>query len=171
MHLLQAHWTTAARSWRACLWLKLPVLIGFFAVPPVSLGAYRNYGSVSAYMRDTLHWLPVAQRISYRIAVLVWRCLPGSAPVTFASSVDRYQFYLDAEPFVPLLLASYWCLVLKLQLGSVAHSLSIVGPSTWNGLPLEIRILPKNNESAFCKLHKTDLYRRGWAGGASELIS
>src|SRR6218665_1513890 len=26
---------------------------------------------------------------------------------------------------------------------------SIVGPSTWNGLPLEIRILPKNNESAF----------------------
>src|SRR6218665_137891 len=42
MHLLQVDWTTAARSWRACLWLKLPVLIGFFAVPPVSLGAYRN---------------------------------------------------------------------------------------------------------------------------------
>src|SRR6218665_3642854 len=36
MHLLQVHWTTAARLWRACLWLKLPVLIGFFAVPPVS---------------------------------------------------------------------------------------------------------------------------------------
>ena len=34
--------------------------------------------------------------------------------------------------------------------------------------PLEIRILPKNNESAFCRLLKTDLYRRGWAGGASE---
>src|SRR6218665_1028476 len=37
-------------------------------------------------------------------------------------SVDRYLVYLDAEPFVPLLPASYWCLVLKLQLGSVAHS-------------------------------------------------
>ena len=24
------------------------------------------------------------------------------------------------------------------------------------------------NESAFCRLLKTDLYRRGWAGGASE---
>src|SRR6218665_3798661 len=29
---------------------------------------------------------------------------------------------LDGESIVPLLLASYWCLVLKLQLGSVAHS-------------------------------------------------
>src|SRR6218665_3831274 len=35
MHLLQVDWTTVARSWRACLWLTLPVLI-------VSLGAYRN---------------------------------------------------------------------------------------------------------------------------------
>ena len=48
------------------------------------------------------------------------------------------------------------------------RAFSIVVPSTWNGLPLEIRILPKNNESAFCRLLKTDLYRRGWAGGASE---
>ena len=40
------------------------------------------------------------------------------------------------------------------------RAFSIVGPSTWNGLPLEIRLLPKNNESAFCRLLKTDLYRR-----------
>src|SRR6218665_3839695 len=123
-------------------------------------------------MRDTLHRLPIAQRISYRIAGLVWRCLLGSAPGYLCELCRPVSVvYLDAEPFVPLLLPSYWCIVLKLQLGSVAHSLSIVGPSTWNGLPLELRILPKNNESAFCKLHKTDLYRRGWAGGASELIS
>ena len=46
---------------------------------------------------------------------------------------------------------------------NIRRAFSIVGPSTWNGLPLEIRILPKNNESAFCRLLKTDLYRRGWA--------
>src|SRR6218665_2494231 len=46
----------------------------------------------------------------------------------FVNSVDRYLVYLDAEPFVPLLLASYWCLVLKLQLGSVAHSPLLVPP-------------------------------------------
>jgi len=38
----------------------------------------------------------------------------------------------------------------------------------WNGLPLEVRLLPKNNEIVFYKLLKTDLYRHGWAGGASE---
>src|SRR6218665_3462280 len=44
------------------------------------IGRIPKYGSVSAYMRDTLHWLPIAQRICYRIAVLVWWCLLGSAP-------------------------------------------------------------------------------------------
>src|SRR5678816_1640411 len=39
-----------------------------------------QYTSVSAYMRDVLHWLPASQRISYRIAALVWRCLAGCAP-------------------------------------------------------------------------------------------
>src|SRR6218665_3802409 len=93
-----------------------------------------HYGFVSAYMRDALHWLPIGQRICYRIAVLVWRCLLGSAPVTFVSSVDRFLVYLDAEPFVPLLPASYWCLVLKLQLGSVAHS-PLLAPPPGMGSP------------------------------------
>jgi len=47
------------------------------------------------------------------------------------------------------------------------RAFSIVGPSTWNGLPLDVRLLPKNNESLFYRLLKTDLSRRGWAGGAS----
>src|SRR6218665_398209 len=50
-------------------------------------------------------------------------------PLVFsASSVDRYLVYLDGEPFLPLLLASYWCLVLKLQLGSVMHSPLLAPP-------------------------------------------
>jgi len=48
------------------------------------------------------------------------------------------------------------------------QSLHILIKYLGNGLPLEIRILSKNNESAFFRLLKTDLYRRGWAGGASE---
>src|SRR6218665_2605266 len=39
-----------------------------------------KYASVTAYMLNTLHWLPVAQCFSYRIAVLVWRYLLGSTP-------------------------------------------------------------------------------------------
>src|SRR6218665_1973031 len=31
-------------------------------------------------MRDVLHWLPVQQRIHYRISSIVWHCVLGNAP-------------------------------------------------------------------------------------------
>src|SRR6218665_935455 len=31
-------------------------------------------------MRDTLHWLPVRQRIHYRLSTIVWLCALGIAP-------------------------------------------------------------------------------------------
>jgi len=37
---------------------------------------------VSGYMLDVLHWLPFQQRITFRIAAQVWRCLLGLAPPT-----------------------------------------------------------------------------------------
>jgi len=84
--------------------------------------------------------------------------------LTYVSSVDQYLVYLDGKPFVPLLLARYWYLMLQLQLSSVIQyntisfiAFSIVGPSIWNGLPLEICLLPKNNERVFCRLLKTNV--------------
>ena len=103
-------------------------------------------------MRDTLHLLPVAQRISYRIAVLVWRCLLGSAPgylcercrpVSGLPGWRALRSSVTGQLLVPRAKTST----------RQRRAFSIVGPSTWNGgLPLEIRLLPKNNESAFCRL-------------------
>ena len=45
------------------------------------IGGVPKYASISSYMRDTLHWLPIRQRIFYGVAVLVWHCLIGFAPV------------------------------------------------------------------------------------------
>src|SRR6218665_900547 len=42
-----------------------------------------KFGHVSKYMLDVLHWLPAEQRISYKIASMVWRCLLGLAPLFF----------------------------------------------------------------------------------------
>src|SRR6218665_3109920 len=61
------------------------------------------------------------------MAVLVWRCLLGSAPA-YLCELCRYLVYLDGGPFVPLLLASYWCLVLQLQLGNVVYFPLLVSP-------------------------------------------
>src|SRR6218665_2057239 len=32
------------------------------------------------FMRDTLHWLPLRQRILYRVSTIDWRCVLGVAP-------------------------------------------------------------------------------------------
>src|SRR6218665_2578416 len=81
MHLSQVGWTTVARS---CSMEDFPLaqtarLDRVLRCAARLIGRIPKYGSVSAYKRDTLHWLPIAQRICYSIAVLVWRCLLGSA--------------------------------------------------------------------------------------------
>src|SRR6218665_1508785 len=161
MHLLQVDWTTAARSWWACLWLKLPILIGFFAVLPVSLGAYRNM--------VLFLLICVTRYIGSQLlrAVSVWRCLLGGAP-GYLCELCRPVSGLPGRRALRSSVTDQLLVPRAKPATRQRRAYSIVGPSTWNGLPLEIRILPKNNESAFCRLLKTDLYRRGWAGGASE---
>src|SRR6218665_2494374 len=66
-------------------------------------------------MRDTLHWLPIRQRIFYRVAVLVWHCFIGIAPVYLqelcrpvSTLVGRQALRSSSggKRFVPLLVAS-----------------------------------------------------------------
>src|SRR6218665_2923795 len=96
------------------------------------IGRIPKYGSVSAYMRDTLHWLPISQRISYRIAVLVWQCFLGSAP-GYLCELCRPVSGLPGRralrsSVTGQLLGASCRVVLKLQLGSVAHSPLLVPP-------------------------------------------
>src|SRR6218665_73789 len=44
------------------------------------IGRILKYDHISIYMRDILRWLPARQRLEYRMAALVWRCLLGLAP-------------------------------------------------------------------------------------------
>ena len=39
-----------------------------------------RYSHISDYMRRELHWLPVADRVKFKIATLVWKATTGSAP-------------------------------------------------------------------------------------------
>ena len=54
-----------------------------------------------------LHWLPIQQRIYYRVAALVWHCLLGTAPVyTCRNYVALFQPWLAVERCVPPLVVS-----------------------------------------------------------------
>src|SRR6218665_870975 len=109
---------------------------------PSIIGRIPKYGSVSAYMRDTLHWLPIARRISYRIAVLVWRCLLGSAP-GYLCELWRPVSGLPGRRALRSSVIGKLLVPRAKTATRQRRAFSIVGPSTWNGLPLEIRILPK----------------------------
>jgi len=48
------------------------------------------------------------------------------------------------------------------------RAFSAAGPSIWNGLPLELRSLPRDLCSSFYSLRKKLLFARAWARSASE---
>src|SRR6218665_1743568 len=48
------------------------------------------------------------------------------------------------------------------------RAFSEAGPSIWNGLPLELRSLPRDFSSSFYSLLKTFRFALAWAGSASE---
>src|SRR6218665_2345717 len=100
-------------------------------------------------MLDVLHWLPAEQRISYRIASLVWRCLFGLAPVylrelccpplsamSSRSLRSSKQGLLLVVPFAP-------------TSSKQIRAFSMVGSSTWNDLPPEHRIFNRILSPAF----------------------
>src|SRR6218665_3836714 len=43
------------------------------------VGGLPNFPSITACMRDVLQWLPISQRIQYRITAMVSRCVLGCA--------------------------------------------------------------------------------------------
>jgi hypothetical protein len=124
-------------------------------------------GRVSKYMLEVLHWLPVRQRIEYRIASLVWRCHMGLAPSYLlelcrpvaASRGDR-------------LLRSAGSGVLSVPFARTAmmqtRAFLVVAPTIWNSLPPELRLLCKSFSGAFYKHLKTVLFVRAGVGSASE---
>jgi hypothetical protein len=46
----------------------------------------RRFDHVTPYLRE-LHWLKITERIQFRLCVLVFRCLYGTAPAYFADSL------------------------------------------------------------------------------------
>src|SRR6218665_96877 len=53
------------------------------------VGRLPKFSSITANMRDVLHWLTISPRIKHRIAAMVFRCVPICAPLTIAPSADK----------------------------------------------------------------------------------
>ena len=78
----------------------------------------------------SLHWLRVNERITYKIAVLVYKCINGSAPEYLAELVIKnhhrtlHSTYRRRLPVISAKISKVF-----------RYSFAVLGPRIWNELP------------------------------------
>ena len=81
-------------------------------------------------LMKALHWLKVPDRITYKIALLMYKCVKGLSPeylIDIVITPHRRRFRLTTELKLP---------VIKSMTAQVHKcSFASMGPSIWNGLP------------------------------------
>jgi len=116
----------------------------------------RRREHISPLLRE-LHWLRVPQRIEFRLAVLVYRCLHGTARRYLASELQRVA---DIDSRSRLRSST----TAQLVVPRAAHktigdrAFPVAGAKVWNGLPRPITSI--SSLPAFRRALKTELFRR-----------
>jgi len=101
----------------------------------------RKYDHITATLRDDLHWLPIRQRVMYKLCTIVYKCLHAAAPpylselcIPVSTSAGRH--FLRSATYGDLL-------VPRTSTSTYGpRSFAVSGPSVWNKLPATLRISP-----------------------------
>lgn len=108
-----------------------------------------------------LHWLPIRQRIEYKLAVLVYKCLHENAPqylreclIPKVSAGMRFRSAKENLLEVPFR---------KSKIGD--RDFRVSGPSIWNSLPAKMRN-PDISPTIFQKKLKTVFFERAFKNEA-----
>src|SRR5678815_701986 len=124
----------------------------------------RSSAASDVYKRQVLHWLPIPQRIVYRLSALVWRCLLGSAP---AYLQELCRSTLDVQGRRALRSSTHGeLLVPRARTALRQHrAFSVADLMVWNGLPLTLRLSPRVHLDELSYSLKTIFLCCGWGGG------
>ena len=108
-----------------------------------------------------LHWLRMPERISFRLAMLVYRCLHGSAPSYLASNLQRVSL-LNASQRLHSSITS--ALVSSRTVRSTIgdRTFPATAASVWNNLPESVRSSPLLQ--VFRSRLKTELFAWSYSG-------
>src|SRR5688572_31087813 len=103
------------------------------------IGGIPKFGHISAFIRDSLHWLPIQQRVQFKTISLMRNCLTGVAP-SYLRSACVLVSSLPAR--ASLRSSSHGLLIVPLMRSATAQSRSFAyaGPSAWNSLPHALRL-------------------------------
>jgi len=102
------------------------------------IGGIAKFDHISSYIRDSLHWLPISQRIQFKVCALIRNCLTGSAPSylrTLCTSVSTLPNRSSLRSSARGHLVVPWVRTSAAQ----SRSFAIVGPASWNLLPQSLR--------------------------------
>jgi len=99
----------------------------------------RKYDHITSTLRDDLHWLPIRQRILYKLYTIVYKCIHGADPsyltnlcVPVATNTSRR--YLRSATHGDLLEPSTRTVTYGPQ------SFAVSGPTILNTLPSTLRV-------------------------------
>ena len=114
----------------------------------------RKFDHITPILKD-LHWLPIHERIDFKILILTWKALNGTAP--------EYLMNL-LLPYIPsrTLRSSDKQLLVVSRASSAFgdRAFSVVAPTLWNLLPFNIRNC--DSVQTLKKLLKTYLYNKAY---------
>ena len=103
---------------------------------------------------QSLHWLPVSERIEYKICLLVYKCLNGIGPAYLAdmlkpvANLSLRSSTIKSDLQIPF----------KIKPTYGNRAFSICGPTLWNKLPVSVRA--SLSLETFKKNLKTHLFKR-----------
>ena len=101
----------------------------------------RKYTHITPILKS-LHWLPIEQRIKFKILLSVFHCVQGSAPQYNLSLINVYN------PVRSLRSADSGFLVVPACYKSWGErAFARAGPSLWNSLPSHLRICLQKSHS------------------------
>ena len=100
-----------------------------------------KFSRITPFLRD-LHWLPVRQRILFKILLIVYKALIGQAPnyIVELVKLKLHQHTHNLRSSQDTLLLQTPSCKTKITLGDRAFACA--APKLWNELPLEIRKSP-----------------------------
>jgi len=119
-----------------------------------------KFDPISSDIRDRLHWLPVPQRINFKLGLLVYKCLHGGAPPYL---VEMLVHNSNVPAFRSLRSTARGNFIIP-RTNTVTYgprSFATTGPAFWNSLPAHIRD-STITISSFKLLLKTYLFRQAY---------
>jgi hypothetical protein len=110
-----------------------------------------KFQSHSASLLKSLHWLPVAERIKYKIASLTFKTIHFGKPFYLADLLSPYQPSRNLRSSI-----SNTLIVPDIRTSVGRRSFSFAAPTIWNSLPKSLRFC--SSLPVFCKRLKTHLF-------------